>query len=256
MKIATYNVNGIRARMAALLQWLEENRPDILCIQETKVQDKDFPAADIEAAGWRVAFHGQKSYNGVAIISRDAPENVRINFNEPDPEEARFISADFSGVTVINTYVPQGRDPESEHFIHKLNFYGRVKAYLAANFTPDTPLLWVGDLNVAPLPLDVHDPKKLYGHVCYHPEEHAALAEITAWGLTDVWREKHPDVREYTFYDYRVRGGVSRGIGWRIDHILATGPLAEKCTDAYIDLEPRKKEKPSDHTFLVAAFDV
>jgi exodeoxyribonuclease-3 len=267
-KVATYNANSIRARMALILGWLARESPDVLCVQETKVQDEDFPAAPMREAGYQVVFRGQKAHAGVAIISREEPQEVAFGLDDggpstPDlglrsgqgPDEARLIRAVIGGVSVVNTYVPQGRDPESEHFQYKLRWFERLRALFERHYAPDELLLWMGDLNVALEPIDVYDPKALEGHVCYRPEVRAALRQVGEWGFVDVFRRHHPgEAGQYTYYDYRARDPVERGIGWRVDHIWATGPLAEKSTDAWVDTEARLAERPSDHTFLVAEF--
>jgi exodeoxyribonuclease-3 len=256
LRVATYNANSIRARMSLILDWLDKESPDILCVQETKVQDEDFPAAPIQEAGYHVVFKGQKAHAGVAIISREEPQKVAYGLDDgEEPDEARLIRAVIGGISVVNTYVPQGRDPESEHFQYKLRWFERLRAFFERHYTPDDLLVWMGDLNVAMEPIDVHDPKALEGHVCYRPEVRAALRRVGEWGFVDVFRRHHPgEPGQYTYYDYRARSPVERGIGWRVDHVWATGPLANKSTDAWIDTEARLAERPSDHTFLVAEF--
>jgi exodeoxyribonuclease-3 len=256
LKVATYNANSIRARMGLILDWLGRESPDILCVQETKVQDKDFPAGPIEEAGYHVVFKGQKAHAGVAIISREESHEVAFGIDDgEEPDEARLIRAVIGGISVVNTYVPQGRDPESEHFRYKLRWFERLRAFFERHYTLDGLLVWVGDLNVALEPIDVYDPKALEGHVCYRPEVREALQRVGEWGFVDVFRRHHPgEPRLYTYYDYRARNPVERGIGWRVDHIWATESLAAKSANAWIDTEARLAERPSDHTFLVAEF--
>ncbi|MBN1811662.1 MAG: exodeoxyribonuclease III [Anaerolineae bacterium] len=256
LKVATYNANSIRARMGLILDWLGRESPDILCVQETKVQDKDFPAGPIEEAGYHVVFKGQKAHAGVAIISREESHEVAFGIDDgEEPDEARLIRAVIGGISVVNTYVPQGRDPESEHFRYKLCWFERLRAFFERHYTLDGLLVWVGDLNVALEPIDVYDPKALEGHVCYRPEVREALQRVGEWGFVDVFRRHHPgEPRLYTYYDYRARNPVERGIGWRVDHIWATESLAAKSANAWIDTEARLAERPSDHTFLVAEF--
>jgi len=255
MEIASFNANGIRARMQVLLKWLENESPDVLCIQETKVQDKDFPAQPFQEAGYHCTFRGQKSFNGVAFLTRTPPESVRIGFSEGDEnEEARLITVKIHDITIVNTYVPQGQDPESEKFKYKLDWLCRLRNYFEQNFDPERPIIWVGDFNVAPEPIDVYDPEKLLGSICYHPEEHKALSHVKEWGFIDVYRKHNPMEKQFTFWDYRIPNAVKRGLGWRIDHIWATACMAEKSKKTWIDVEPRHWEKPSDHTFIVAEF--
>lgn len=254
--IATFNVNSIRSRLPIVMAWLEENRPDVLCMQETKVHDAQFPVAEFTAAGYHVVFKGEKQYNGVAVASLKKPDRVFFGLADDGPaDEARLIRVDFPGLSVINTYVPQGRDRDAQQFIYKIEWFKRFRHYLERSFSPDRPVIWLGDLNVAPEKIDVHDPKRLLGHVCFTPEVWEAFAAVKSWGLEDLFRRHHPDqAGQYTFFDYRVPGSVDKGLGWRIDHILATAPLAKRSVSCSIDLRPRRMEKPSDHTILTAEF--
>ena len=253
LKVATFNANSVRVRMEQVLDWLRREEADILCIQETKVQDPDFPAEPFREVGYHVVFRGQKSYAGVAIVSREEPQEVDFGLNGGD--EARLIRAVIRGIPVVNTYVPQGRSPDSEHFQYKLQWLARLRAFFERHYSPQEPLLWMGDFNVAPEPIDVHDPQRLKNHVDFHPEARVALERVREWGFVDVFRRHHPDEPgHYSYWDYRARNPVERGIGWRVDHIWATEPLARKSTGAWIDVEARRAERPSDHTFLVAEF--
>ncbi|HOO77977.1 MAG TPA: exodeoxyribonuclease III [bacterium] len=256
MLVATFNVNSIRARLPTVLAWLEEHRPDVLALQETKVRDEDFPRAEFEKAGWQVAFRGEKTYNGVAIVSRETPELVSYGFDgEGKDEGSRLIRADFGGVSVVNTYVPQGRAPEHEMFRFKLEWLARLRRWFDRTFSPDRPLAWAGDFNVARLPLDVFDPEGEADNVCYHPRARDALENVIAWGFEDCFRSNHPEERLYTFFDYRTPWLLKRRMGWRIDYIMAAPALARRCRGSWIDLEPRLGERPSDHTFLLAEFE-
>ena len=256
LKVATYNANSIRTRVEQVLEWLDRVGVDVLCIQETKVQDKDFPLEPFREAGYHVAFRGQKAHGGVAIVSRQAPQDVSFGLDDGgEPDEPRLARAVVAGVPVVNTYVPQGRSVDSDQFPYKLEWLARMRAFFERHYAPDAPLLWVGDFNVATQPIDVHDPKRLKNHVDFHPDARAALERVREWGFVDVFRQHHPDEPgQYTFWDYRVRGALDRGLGWRIDHIWATEPLARRSTAAWIDVEARRAERPSDHTFLVAEF--
>jgi exodeoxyribonuclease-3 len=255
VKIASFNANGIRARLPIIMKWLEQESPDVLCVQETKVQDKDFPLEPFADAGYCCNFKGQKSYNGVAVISKKDPENILIGFGDGDEKEGpRLISATIAGIAIINSYVPQGRDPESEHFRYKLDWLGRLRRYFEKNFNADKPVIWLGDFNVAPDPIDVYDPEELQGSIGYHPEEHRALNEVKAWGFVDIYRKHKPEEKAFTFWDYRIPNAVKRGLGWRIDHIWATKILSEKSKAAWIDQKPRLWKRPSDHTYIVAEF--
>ena len=255
--VATWNVNSIRSRLHALLLWLERVSSNVVCLQETKVQDHEFPLEAIEAAGYHVAYRGEKSYNGVAILSKTPIENVCCGFDDAGPaDEARLIVGEVNGVPIVNTYVPQGRAPDHPMFATKLKWFARLHAHFESHFSPDKPLLWMGDLNVAPEPIDVHDPKRLMGHVCFNPQVTEALEGVKSWGLVDLFRKHVLGPGQYTYYDYRAKNGVVEGKGWRVDHILATKPLADRSTAAWIDLEPRQGERPSDHTPMVVEFEM
>ncbi len=256
-KLATFNVNGVRARLPQVLAWLGRHSPDLLCLQETKVQDQDFPRQDFENLGYHAAFLGQKSYNGVAVLSRRPPGQVRRGFGDGGGEdEARFIAVLLDGVWVANTYVPQGRDPSNPAFQAKLAFFDRLERWFAANFQPSQPLIWTGDLNVAPEAQDVYDPQRLEGQVGFHPLERQALARVMAWGFSDLFRLRHPQDKQFTFWDYRLPKSFQRNLGWRIDHIMATAPLAAACREVWVDSAPRGLEKPSDHTPMLAELEL
>ncbi len=257
MKIATFNCNSVRIRLEQIIAWLGREAPDVLCLQETKVQDKDFPAAAFRDAGYHVAFRGQKAYAGVAIASREEPRPATFGIDDGgEPDEARLIRAEIAGIVVFNAYVPQGRTADSPHFAYKLEWLRRFRRLLEREYSPDQSIVWCGDLNVAPEPIDVHDPKRLKDHVDFHPLARAALEEVRSWGFTDIYRQFYPGAPgHYTFWDYRFSTTVERNRGWRVDHIWATRPLAERARRAWIDVEARKAERPSDHTFVVAEFD-
>jgi len=256
-KIATFNANSVRARFPILIPWLEKERPHVLCLQETKVQDADFPVDAFARVGYQAAFREEKAHGGVALLSTEPIEDAHFGLDDEGPSDpSRLVAATVHGVPVVNTYVPQGRDPEDPMFPYKLAWLLRLRRYFERHFSPEEPLLWAGDFNVAPELIDVHDPVRLLGHVGFHPEEHQALACVKAWGFVDVFRKHEPGPRQYTFWDYRAKDGVARGNGWRVDHIWATAALAERSTRAWIDREPRLAERPSDHTPVVAEFDL
>jgi len=255
-KIATFNANSIRSRVEIVKAWLEKEKPDCLCLQETKVQDGDFPASAFGESGWHVVFRGEKSYNGVAIASRVPSEEVSFGIDDGGPaDETRIVRARISGVEVINTYVPQGRSVDDPFFRYKIEWFGRIRGLLDRHYSPGKAVVWAGDLNVAPEAADVYDAKHLEGSVCFHPDERAALMGVLEWGLVDVFRMHNKDGGQFTFWDYRIANSVKRNLGWRLDHILATEALAGKSTKCWIDREPRLLPKPSDHTFLAAVFD-
>jgi exodeoxyribonuclease-3 len=256
VKIASFNVNSLRARLAVVLAWLARHQPDILCVQETKVQDIDFPADSFDETGYKYIFRGQKSYNGVAIFSKSEMAGVRFGFDDEPKDEPRLAKAEINGIIIVNTYVPQGYSPESEKFEYKLKWFERLLNFFNKNFKPADPILWVGDFNIAPAPIDIYDPEGLLGHVCFHPEVHRVLKEVMEWGFIDVFRMHCSEPGQYTFWDYRLRGAFKLNLGWRLDHIMATKPLAEKSTACYIDKEPRLADRPSDHTPIIAEFDL
>lgn len=254
-KLATFNVNSIRMRLDLVTSWLVEHKPDVLCLQEIKVQDAEFPLDAFKDIGYNVEFRGQKSYAGVAIASRERAVDVSSGLDDGgEPDHARLIRAVVDGLPVVNTYVPQGQALDSPYYPYKLEWLARLRKWFERHYSPDQPLLWVGDFNVAPEPIDVHDPKALAKHVAFHPDVRAALQRVKDWGFVDVFRQLHPEPNQYTFWDYRLKDAVDRNIGWRVDHIWATAPLASRCTKAWIDVDVRRGAKPSDHTFLVAEF--
>ena len=255
-KVATYNCNSIRARLNLVSDWLERERPDALCLQETKVRDSEFPLDIFQDLGYHVTFRGQKAHAGVAVLSLEKPEEVSFGLDDgEDPDESRLVRTRLAGIALINTYVPQGRSVDSPHFQYKLRWLRRMRAFFERHYTPRDRLVWGGDFNVAPEPMDVYDPERLAKHVDFHPDGRQALEEARAWGLVDVFRMHHPDEPEqYTFWDYRVPNALERGMGWRLDHIWATKPLAERSTRSWIDVDAPRAQKPSDHTFLVAEF--
>jgi len=255
MKVASFNVNSLRARLTIVLQWLAEYQPDILCVQETKVQDTDFPTDAFDRTEYKYVFKGQKSYNGVAIFSRSEISSVQFGFDDEPKDQPRLIKAEINGIVIVNTYIPQGYLPVSEKFEYKLNWFNRLLTLFDKNFKPTDPVLWVGDFNVAPEPMDVYDPEGLLGHVCFHPDVHKALEKVMQWGFVDVFRTHCSEPGHYTFWDYRARNSFKRNLGWRLDHIMATEPLAKKSTACYIDKEPRLAERPSDHTPIIAEFN-
>jgi len=256
MKFATFNANSIRTRLPAVLKWVEREKPHVLFIQETKVQDKDFPARPMEDVGYHVVFRGQKAYNGVAIVSKSAIEDVRTNMNEEEDPEARFVSGVIQHIPVVNVYVPQGYSPGTDKFLHKLAWLKNLLSHIKETYAPDQPLLIAGDFNVALEPMDVYDPEGLRGQVGFHPDEQAIMREFLEWGLVDIFRQHQPEGGHFTFWDYRIPNAVKRNLGWRIDYILATPPFAGRSRAAWIDKAARTESKPSDHTFLVAEFDV
>lgn len=257
-RVATFNTNSVRVRLDQIVAWLQRETPDVLALQETKAQDIDFPMQAFRSVGYHVVYRGQKAHAGVAMLSREEPRDVRFGLDDGgDPDEPRLVQASVAGIPIVNTYVPQGNAPDAPQFAYKLRWFARLKGYFERHFAAGQPLLWVGDLNVAPEPIDIYDPVGLADNVDFHPLARAALKDVTDWGLVDVVRRLHPDEPEiYTYWDYRMRNAVQRKAGWRVDHIMATEPLARRATRCWVDVQARLVERPSDHTFLVAEFEL
>ncbi len=255
LKIVTFNTNSIRARMGILLDWLKKESPDVVGIQETKVQDHEFPKEAIQAAGWNVIFHGQKSYNGVAFISKKPMTILENRLYPKDAEEqARFLVSEYDGVKLINTYIPQGFDIESEKYKYKLKFYSDLKKYFDKNVPLDSDAIWMGDLNVAPTEIDLNNPKGNKDHPCFHIDAREALAATMKGKWTDLFREKEKGPGHYTFWDMRQPQVFAKNLGWRIDFLMGTPPMVARLQKIWIDTKPRGLEKPSDHTFLIGEF--
>ncbi|MEW5910986.1 MAG: exodeoxyribonuclease III [Thermodesulfobacteriota bacterium] len=255
--LATFNVNGIRARLPLLLDWLAARTPSVVCLQETKVTDADFPRQALTETGYVVHCWGQKSFNGVAVLSKSQPQEVRVGFDGGQAEDqARLLSVLVDGVWVVNCYVPQGREVGDPAFVYKLEFLARLRDWLQASFKPRQRYVLTGDMNVAPADIDVFDPKRMAGKVGCHPDERRALAELSKLGLSDCFRLHHPDVKQFTFWDYRLPKSFERNLGWRLDLVLASRPLAKLCASCEVDVGPRGLAKPSDHTPVLASFDL
>jgi len=255
-KIATWNVNSIRTRLPLLLQWLKEHNPDVVCLQETKVEDALFPVWDLQQAGYEAVFSGQKSYNGVAILSKHPIQDVRHGFsNGYDPENARLIAATISGMRMVNVYVPQGQNTESDKFKYKLNFFAELIQEFQAEKNSDKAFAIMGDFNIAPHTDDLSNPESMRGKVSFHPEEHALLAELTAIGLNDLFRKFDQRSGQFSWWDFRTRG-FERDEGMRIDYILANSVLTSSCQACIIDTEAREQDRPSDHAPVIAEFEL
>ena len=255
MKISTFNANSIRSRLPIILDWITKNKPDVLGIQETKVQNVDFPQSVFNEIGYHVCFEGEKSYNGVAIISKEKPIEIIAGFDDGGPaDKTRIICAKFEKFLVINTYIPQGRAIDHIMYKYKLSWYKRLKKFISKYLEDNKSIAWIGDMNIAVNPIDVSNPKTKKNDPCYHIDAREAFLDTCDLGFIDLFRKFNEDQEIYSFYDYRVKDAVLRNIGWRIDYILTTEELTKKCINCKIDLEPRKKEKPSDHTFVTASF--
>lgn len=253
MVVATFNAAGIRARLDGVLDWLAETQPDLLAIQETKVEDDKFPLGDFEELGYNVAISGQKSWNGVALLARGPITGVRRGFEDPRfPEDARIITGEVGGITFINTYVPNGSAVGTDKFDYKLRWLEQFRRFLDQNFSPSQPLVWLGDINIAPTEDDVFDPKRHRGKVGFHPDEISRLNNIVEWGLVDLFRKHTAGSGHYTFWEFTIPKSVERNLGWRIDHIYGSAPIAEACAKCWVDREARSGTRPSDHTFVLA----
>jgi len=255
MKIATWNVNSINVRLEHVLKWGKDTGTDVICLQETKAVDENFPIEQINDAGYNAVFMGEKSYNGVAILSTHDITNVQKNM--PDDKEdspKRFIAADIEGIHIVNTYIPNGTKLWSDKFEFKLDWLQRLRRYFDENCDTDSDVLLCGDFNVAPNEIDVWDVKRWEGKLHFSKPERAAMYHVMQWGFTDVYRKINPDLRAYSWWDFRTNAfPVDHGL--RIDHIWTSRSLAEKCTDSWIDKDPRGWERPSDHTPVVAEFE-
>jgi exodeoxyribonuclease-3 len=255
--IATYNAASVRARLPLIQEWLAQHEPDVLAIQETKVEDSKFPIEAFEELDYHAALHGQKSWNGVATLAKSMPTNVRQGFmDELYPVDARILTCEVDGIPIINTYVPNGNKVGSDKFVYKLSWLERFRTYLDDHFRPSEALIWLGDINIAPKPEDVYDSKKMYGGVGHHPDEFSRLGNILDFGFVDAFRQLHPGEGYYTYWDFVIPNSVKRNLGWRIDHIYVTEPLASKLKSCHIDVEARTTERPSDHTFVIAEFEL
>lgn len=253
MRLATWNVNSIKVRLPQLLDWLRAASPDVLCLQELKTEAPNFPRAEIEAAGYACAVNGQKTYNGVAILSRTPPFDVVADIPGFADEQRRVIAATLNGVRVICAYCPNGQVVGSEKYQYKLRWFAALKDYLAAELHTHPRLTVAGDFNVAPEDRDVHDPKVWEGQVLVSAPERDAWRALLALGLKDSFRLFEQPEKLYSWWDYRMLG-FRRNAGLRIDHVLLSQPLAQACTASTIDKAPRKLERPSDHAPVLAEF--
>jgi exodeoxyribonuclease-3 len=257
MRIATWNVNSVKQRLPRLLPWLDERRPDVVCLQETKLADAGFTELlgdELAQRGYDVALHGEAAWNGVAILSRVGLEDVVAGIpggpGFPHPE-ARAVSATCDGIRVVSVYVPNGREPGSDHYRYKLDWLAALRAMVAAG--PEAAIV-AGDMNIAPSDEDVFDPEAYIGQTHVTPPERAALAELQALGLHDVVRDHWPDKRVFTYWDYRA-GMFHQDLGMRIDLVLASDPVVQRVKAAWVDRQARKGSGPSDHAPVIVDLD-
>jgi exodeoxyribonuclease-3 len=255
MKLATWNVNSLKVRLPQVLELLAAQKPDVLCLQETKLEDGNFPLADIAAAGYQAVFSGQKTYNGVAILSPHALQKVTHGIADFDDPQKRVIAAVVNGVRVICAYIPNGESVESDKYRYKLDWLGRLNACLKEELTQYPRLALLGDYNIAPEDRDVHDPKFWQGKVLFSEPEKAAFRDMVALGLQDSFRLFEQPEKSFSWWDYRMNG-FKRNLGLRIDHILLSAALAKLCKNCVIDRQMRAKERPSDHAPVLAEIEV
>jgi exodeoxyribonuclease-3 len=251
MKLATWNVNSLKVRLPHVLEFLTEHKPDALCLQETKSEDANFPAADMAAAGYQVIFAGQKTYNGVAILSRALAQDVTLGIPDYDDPQKRVLAATVDGVRVVCVYVPNGESVESEKYQYKLNWLTRLNAWVKQDLATHSKLALLGDYNIAPEDRDVYDPNIWQGKVLFSEPEKTAFRDLLALGLQDSFRMFEQTDRSYSWWDYRMNG-FKRNLGLRIDHILLSPELAKSCKSCAIDKTMRAKERPSDHAPVIA----
>ncbi len=255
MKIATWNVNSINVRLEHALKWLDSTKTDVLCIQETKCVDENFPFAEFEEAGYHAAFMGEKSYNGVAILSKHEIENVQKNMHDDEESSPkRFIAADINGIHIVNTYIPNGTKLWSDKFDFKLDWLQRLRRYFDQNCDLKSDVILCGDFNVAPHEIDVWSVARWEGRLHFSIPERAAMYHVMQWGFADAYRKINPDLKEYSWWDFRTNA-FPKNEGLRIDHIWTSPSLTDRCTKSWIDREPRGWERPSDHTPVVAEFE-
>jgi exodeoxyribonuclease-3 len=251
MKLATWNVNSLKVRLPQLLAWLAEQQPDVVCLQETKLEDGGFPRPAIEAAGYHVSFSGQKAYNGVALLARETP--IEVIFGNPlfPDEQKRLLAATVDGVCVVCAYVPNGQAVGSDKYAYKLAWLDALARWSGELLTRNRQLVLAGDFNIAPDDRDVYDPVAWAGQILCSEPERAAFRRFLDLGLTDSFRLFEQPQKSFSWWDYRMLG-FQKNRGLRIDHILLSAPLAARCTAAAINREIRKLERPSDHAPVIA----
>lgn len=251
MKLATWNVNSITARLPLVLRWLDSARPDVLCLQETKCVDEKFPVEAFKELGYGSETFGQPTYNGVAIVSLYSCEDVRRGFPSDDATaHARLIAATVNGIRIVNVYIPNGQSVGSDKYRFKLKWMRRLREFFDSGYDTREPVFLCGDFNVAPEDRDVHNPKIWEGRILFSEPEKAALEEVRRWGFVDAFRLHNSEGKQFSWWDYRA-GAFRRNLGLRIDHVWVSPSLAKKCAAAFIDKEPRGWERPSDHAPVI-----
>ncbi len=254
-KIATWNVNSLKVRLPHVLDWLTSEQPDVLALQETKTIDENFPAAEINEAGYEVSYVGQKTYNGVATLSKNPLNTIATALPDYDDEQRRVMATEHAGLIVLNLYVPNGSEVGSEKYQYKLQWFSKLHPFVEQLLTKNHKVLIVGDFNIAPEDRDVHDPEAWQGSVLVSDAERDEFNKLIKTGFTDCYRQFEQEENTFSWWDYRA-AAFRRNRGLRIDHILASQALVTKCKQCYIDKAPRKLERPSDHTPVVAEFDI
>lgn len=250
MKLATWNVNSLNVRLPHVLDWIAAEKPDVLCLQETKQEDSKFPYDALKEAGYNAVHSGQKTYNGVAILSPHAIEDVTFGIPGLNDEQKRLLTATINGIRIVCAYIPNGQSLDSDKYQYKLGWLEALTAYLQAELAAHPKLVLLGDYNIAPEDLDVHDPAAWVGQVLVSEPERAAFRAIAALGLHDGFRLFEQELASFSWWDYRM-AGFRRNLGLRIDHILVSDALKTQCRRCWIDKGPRKLERPSDHTPVV-----
>jgi len=253
MKLVSWNLNSLKVRLPHLLQWMDAHQPDIVGLQETKLEDKNFPLAAIRGAGYEVAFAGQKTYNGVAVLARQPPTDIVTDLPGLDDPQRRVLAATVGDVRFINLYVPNGQAVGSDKYDYKLDWLEKLHDFLASELATHEKVAVVGDFNIAPDDRDVHDPDEWRDKILCSEPERAALQGLLALGLTDTFRQFEQPEKLYSWWDYRMNN-FRRNRGLRIDLILTNAALTERCTASSIDKEPRTWERPSDHAPVIAEF--
>jgi exodeoxyribonuclease-3 len=254
MKIATWNVNSMKVRLPHVLEWLAANGPDVLVLQEIKQLTEAFPADDLQAAGYASLANGQKTYNGVAVVSRRTPEDPVLELPGFDDPQRRVLATTINGVRVVNLYVPNGQAVGSEKYEYKLAWLASLREYLRGELSRYERLVVLGDFNIAPADADVYDAEKWGDAILCSPLERKALGELLDLGLTDVFRKFDQPEKTFSWWDYRA-AGFRRNAGLRIDLILASEAMTARCTASYVDKEPRAWDRPSDHAPVIAEFE-
>ena len=255
MRVTTWNVNSLKVRLPQVLAWLQAHEPDVLCLQETKLEDAKFPVDDIRAAGYHVLHAGQKTFNGVAILSKAPATGAQSSIPGFDDPQKRLLAATVAGVRVVCLYVPNGQSVDSDKYRYKLDWLQQIHRWLAAELAANDRLVVVGDFNIAPDDRDVHDPKTWEGQVLCSKPEREAFQTLLASGLKDSFRLFEQPPLSFTWWDYRMNA-FKRKMGLRIDHVLLSHRLADGCRGCAIDIEPRKNERPSDHAPVTAEFAI